>query len=85
LASVSASFLSVADAFEQRACAIAGRMATIGPGMLQSSKERAKPGAADLFGRFLFQAPMRAVALGNGAKFGRKSMQRPHGRLARDR
>jgi hypothetical protein len=53
--------------------------------MLQSSKEHAKPGATVLFGKFLLRALMRAVALGTGAKFGRKSMQRPHGRLARDR
>jgi hypothetical protein len=45
-------------------------MATIGPDMLQSSKERAKPGAADLFGGFRFPAPPCAVALGTTEKFG---------------
>jgi hypothetical protein len=45
-------------------------MATIGPGMLQSSKERAKPGTFVLFGRFRFRPLASAIGLGTGGNFG---------------
>jgi hypothetical protein len=45
-------------------------MATIGPDMLHSSKERAKPAAFVLFGRFRFPPFASAAGLGTGANFG---------------